>query len=94
MEFSPGSGASTPPTDVSDPLEEHGLLPVTEDILQRRAQSDHASTEIGRRLLQGWAMLADECPNPACYGVPLVRPPKRLGGSNNPNKVMTFVLRK
>ncbi|KAF9515436.1 hypothetical protein BS47DRAFT_785945 [Hydnum rufescens UP504] len=77
------SRESTPPTDISDLAEEVGLLPVTEDILQRRAQSDRASTEIGQRLLQGWAMLADGCPNPACYGVPLVRPPKRLDEGNS-----------
>jgi len=26
--------------------------------------------------LKGWAMLADECSNPGCFGVPLVRPPR------------------
>ncbi|KAK2466150.1 hypothetical protein APHAL10511_001792 [Amanita phalloides] len=53
------------------------LIPVvdTEEIRRRREQSDRASREIGNRLLQGWTMLADECPNPTCYGVPLVRPP-------------------
>ena len=36
-------------------------------------------------LLKGWAMLADECPNPRCFGVPLVRPP--LVGGRDPRKV-------
>jgi len=31
-------------------------------------------------------MLADECLNPECYGVPLVRPPKP-GGGKDPRKV-------
>ena len=64
------------------------LQPVvdTEMILRRRQQSDRASTEIGNRLLKGWAMLADECPNIECYGVPLVRPPKP-GGGKDPRKV-------
>jgi len=30
-------------------------------------------------------MLADECPNPRCYGVPLVRPPQ-AGGGKDPRK--------
>lgn len=30
-------------------------------------------------------MLADECPNDSCYGVPLVRPPKS-GGEKDPRK--------
>lgn len=31
-------------------------------------------------------MLAEECPNEYCYGVPLVRPPK-AGGGKDPRKV-------
>lgn len=58
----------------------------TEEILRRRQQSDLASSEIGKLLLKGWAMLADECPNPQCYGIPLVRPPK-AGGEKDPRKV-------
>jgi len=54
------------------------LPPPTEEMLARRAQSDYASAEIGKKLLQGWAMLADECPRSDCYGVPLIRAP----GSN------------
>ena len=61
-------------------------------MLQRRAQSDLASAEIGRRLLQGWAMLADECPNDTCYGVPLLRPPKRLSDGNPSNTKVTSSL--
>ena len=30
-------------------------------------------------------MLADECPNEHCYGIPLVRPP--LPGGKDPRKV-------
>lgn len=56
-----------------------------ETILRRRQQSDRASAEIGNRLLKGWAMLADECPGPECYGVPLIRPPKP-GGGKDPRK--------
>ena len=61
-------------------------VPDTEEIRRRREQSDRASREIGIRLLQGWAMLANECPGPACYGVPLVRPPK-AGSDKDPRKV-------
>ena len=87
------SGASTPPTDISsshphDPRDEGFVLPPpTEAMLARRAQSDYASAEIGKKLLQGWAMLADECPNSTCYGVPLLRPPRRLTDGNLSTKV-------
>jgi hypothetical protein len=81
------SRASTPPTDIPSDMDPLLLQPVidTEDILRRRQQSDRASAEIGSRLLKGWAMLADECPGPECYGVPLVRPPKP-GGGKDPRK--------
>ncbi|KAG9317552.1 hypothetical protein JVU11DRAFT_1758 [Chiua virens] len=73
-----GSRPSTPPTDLSSTLSSPTFAPPveTEDMIRRRQQSERASTEIGKRLLKGWTMLADECPNTRCYGVPLVRPPK------------------
>jgi len=82
------SRTSTPPTDLPSDIESPPLHPIvdTDAILRRRQQSDRASAEIGNRLLNGWAMLADECPNPECYGVPLVRPP-RPGGGKDPRKV-------
>jgi len=71
------SRASTPPTDIpsraQSPIWE--LPPLSEESIQRRNQSDQASREIGQRMLRGWAMLADECPNDSCFGIPLVRPP-------------------
>ncbi|KAI0366404.1 hypothetical protein BV20DRAFT_971922 [Pilatotrama ljubarskyi] len=72
------SRSSTPPTELSSPPDSPVLAPImdTAELLRRRQQSDTASAEIGRRMLRGWAMLADECPNPDCYGIPLVRPPK------------------
>ncbi|KAF9534835.1 hypothetical protein CPB83DRAFT_216727 [Crepidotus variabilis] len=82
------SRSSTPPTEVSaapsSPTFE--LPPETETTRRRREQSDRASAELGKKLLQGWAMLGDECPNNECYGIPLVRPPK-LGGQVNPRKI-------
>lgn len=82
------SRASTPPTDLPSDMESPPLHPIidTDTILRRRRQSDRASAEIGNRLLKGWAMLADECPNPECYGIPLVRPPKP-GAGKDPRKV-------
>ncbi|KII94782.1 hypothetical protein PLICRDRAFT_148974 [Plicaturopsis crispa FD-325 SS-3] len=81
------SRTSTPPTELSSTLSSPTFAPPidTEESLRRRQQSDAASSEIGKRLLKGWAMLADECPNPRCYGVPLVRPPK-AGGGRDPRK--------
>lgn len=79
---------STPVTEFSEGLLSPSLPPLeTEEILHRRAQSDQASAEIGRRLLQGWAMLADECPHATCYGIPLVRPPRSKDGTVSKTKV-------
>ncbi|KAH7916187.1 hypothetical protein BJ138DRAFT_1140362 [Hygrophoropsis aurantiaca] len=81
------SRPSTPPTELSSTLSSPTFaLPVeTEEMTRRREQSDLASSEIGKRLLKGWAMLGEECPNTRCYGVPLVRPPK-AGGEKDPRK--------
>lgn len=82
------SRVSTPPTEVSDSLNSPALFPPLnpQEVMRRRAQSDMASSEIGKRMLQGWAMLAEECPNDSCYGVPLIRPPK-VNGREDPRKV-------
>ncbi|KAK0468303.1 uncharacterized protein EV420DRAFT_1635554 [Desarmillaria tabescens] len=76
---------STPPTEVSSGLSSPTFVlpPETEEGRRRREQSDMASVELGKRLLQGWAMLGDECPNAQCFGVPLVRPPKAAARDSN-----------
>ncbi|KAH9482918.1 hypothetical protein JR316_0005018 [Psilocybe cubensis] len=81
------SRSSTPPTELSEVPDSPLFVPIeeSEETRRRRAQSDQASSEIGKRLLKGWAMLGDECPNDTCYGVPLVRPPKS-GGEKDPRK--------
>ncbi|KAG0709545.1 hypothetical protein DFH29DRAFT_884650 [Suillus ampliporus] len=81
------SRPSTPPTEISSALSSPTFAPPidTEETIRRRQQSDQASAEIGKRLLKGWAMLGDECPNIRCYGVPLVRPPK-VGEEKDPRK--------
>jgi hypothetical protein len=83
----------TPPTDVSSALSSPTFAAQPEntpELTRRREQSDRASSEIALRLLKGWAMLAEECPNPLCFGVPLVRPPKS-GGRKDPRKVIVLV---
>ncbi|KAG8855612.1 hypothetical protein FRB96_006807 [Tulasnella sp. 330] len=60
------------------------MPPPSEETLRRRAQSDLASQRIGAKMLQGYAMLAEECQNPECFGVPLLRPPRP--GSKDPHK--------
>jgi len=82
-----GSRPSTPPTEFSSTLSSPTFAPPveTEEMIRRRQQSDQASTEIGKRLLKGWAMLGEECPYSRCYGVPLVRPPKS-GSDKDPRK--------
>ncbi|CAL1702179.1 unnamed protein product [Somion occarium] len=80
------SRPSTPPTEVSSVFSSPVFAPVdTEEVMRRRQQSDLASSEIGKRMLKGWAMLADECPNSECYGIPLIRPPK-TGSERDPRK--------
>ncbi|KAF9189147.1 hypothetical protein BGZ51_009813 [Haplosporangium sp. Z 767] len=39
----------------------------------RREQSERASRLMGEKMLQGWAMLQEACPNEGCNGVPLMR---------------------
>ncbi|KAF4602160.1 hypothetical protein EYR40_005364 [Pleurotus pulmonarius] len=80
------SRSSTPPTEVSIRADspDFELPPESEASRRRREQSDRASSEIGKRLLKGWAMLAEECPNVDCYGVPLVRPPNSSPGIKDP----------
>jgi len=72
------SRSSTPATDIPSSLNSPTFapLPPTAETLRRRQQSDAAAAQIGSRLLKGWAMLADECPNSNCFGIPLVRPPQ------------------
>ncbi|KAF9482476.1 hypothetical protein BDN70DRAFT_829175 [Pholiota conissans] len=81
------SPSSTPPTEFSAIPDSPVFVPLeeSEQSRRRREQSDQASSEIGSRLLKGWAMLGDECLNETCYGVPLVRPPKS-GPEKDPRK--------
>ncbi|KAG1892557.1 hypothetical protein F4604DRAFT_1913276 [Suillus subluteus] len=85
--YESNSRPSTPPTELSSGLSSPTFAPPidTEETIRRRQQSDQASAEIGKRLLKGWAMLGEECPNIRCYGVPLVRPPKG-GEERDPRK--------
>ncbi|KAG8701778.1 hypothetical protein FRC08_003899 [Ceratobasidium sp. 394] len=82
------SRSSTPATDVSPPRTPDFVLPPpSPETLRRRAQSDRASSEIGARMLKGWAMLSDECINEDCWAIPLVRPPRaRPGAQPDPRK--------
>lgn len=84
-ESSRPSRSSTAPTELSEALSTHSdfeLPPETDNMRQRREQSDRASSEIGKRLLQGWTMLGDECPNEGCYGVPLVCQSRATGAAD------------
>ncbi|KAJ3528381.1 hypothetical protein NMY22_g9436 [Coprinellus aureogranulatus] len=84
------SRSSTPLTEVDNEEEDEDefvLPPESEESRRRREQSDRASAEIGNRLLRGWAMLGDECPNESCLGIPLVRPPNKPDGERDSRKV-------
>ncbi|KNC98200.1 uncharacterized protein SPPG_06602 [Spizellomyces punctatus DAOM BR117] len=39
----------------------------------RREQGNKASRLLGQKMLAGWTLLDENCPNGTCYGVPLVR---------------------
>ncbi|KAF8939189.1 hypothetical protein BGZ58_010445 [Dissophora ornata] len=62
--------------DDFEDAEEEVYKPSEEELKERetkREQNERASRLIGLKMLQGWAMLQDPCPNPACHGVPLLR---------------------
>ncbi|KAJ1642821.1 hypothetical protein LPJ64_005360 [Coemansia asiatica] len=40
---------------------------------EKREQGDRASQMIAKKLLQGWTMVDESCPNESCYSVPLIR---------------------
>ncbi|KAJ1878829.1 hypothetical protein H4R99_006797 [Coemansia sp. RSA 1722] len=40
---------------------------------EKREQGDRASQVIAKKLLQGWTMVDESCPNEKCYSVPLIR---------------------
>jgi uncharacterized Zn finger protein (UPF0148 family) len=51
--------------------------PAFEDSAEAESDSkkkmDAATAKMGEMMLQGWAMLAENCPNPDCPGIPLMR---------------------
>ncbi|KAF9918309.1 hypothetical protein FBU30_000273 [Linnemannia zychae] len=62
--------------DDFEDAEEEVFKPSEDEVKEReskREQSERASRLIGQKMLQGWAMLQDPCPNPSCHGVPLLR---------------------
>ncbi|KAG0204021.1 hypothetical protein BGX28_003900 [Mortierella sp. GBA30] len=62
--------------EFEDAAEEMVNKPSDQESNQREAkreQNERASRLIGEKMLQGWTMLQDACPNSACYGVPLMR---------------------
>ncbi|KAF9183313.1 hypothetical protein BGZ51_008130 [Haplosporangium sp. Z 767] len=62
--------------DDFEDAEEEVYKPTEEEVKEResnREQSERASRLIGQKMLQGWAMLQDPCPNLSCHGVPLLR---------------------
>lgn len=42
----------------------------------KRKQKDASSAKLGDKLLRGWIMLAQVCPNESCYGIPLMKNPE------------------
>ncbi|KAG0254908.1 hypothetical protein BGZ95_005909 [Linnemannia exigua] len=62
--------------DDFEDAEEEVFKPSEDEVKEReskREQSERASRLIGQKMLQGWAMLQDPCPNLSCHGVPLLR---------------------
>lgn len=40
-----------------------------EEVQKRREQGERASKLLGQKMLAGWTLLDEECPNASCYGV-------------------------
>ncbi|KAI8357557.1 hypothetical protein B0O80DRAFT_445211 [Mortierella sp. GBAus27b] len=62
--------------DDFEDAEEEMSKPTDEEVKEResrREQSERASRLIGQKMLQGWTMLQDLCPNPSCHEVLLLR---------------------
>ncbi|GJJ74084.1 hypothetical protein EMPS_06442 [Entomortierella parvispora] len=55
--------------DEFEDAEEEVYRPTAQEVQKRDSQREL----MGERMLQGWAMLQDPCPNPTCNGVPLMR---------------------
>ncbi|WWD02468.1 hypothetical protein V865_000508 [Kwoniella europaea PYCC6329] len=51
------------------------------------SQSDEAALSISELLLKGYSLLGDNCPNPACKGIPLVGYPRKSDGSKDPRRM-------
>ncbi|KAJ1959204.1 hypothetical protein IWQ62_004704 [Dispira parvispora] len=49
----------------------------------RREQSERTTQRLAEKMLQGWTLLGDACPNPRCIGTPLVQP------KNGPKQCVT-----
>ncbi|GAM25268.1 hypothetical protein SAMD00019534_084430 [Acytostelium subglobosum LB1] len=45
---------------------------------KRMKKSDEVSAIMGQKLLMGWALLGDECPNNECSGTPLMRDREKM----------------
>jgi len=61
--------------DEFEDAEEEVYRPTAQEVQKRdsqREQSERASRLMGEKMLQGWAMLQDPCPNPTCNGVSLM----------------------
>lgn len=58
--------------DDFEDAEEEMIKPTEEEVRERetrREQSERATQLLSQKMLQGWAMLQDPCPNPSCHGV-------------------------
>ena len=48
-------------------------MQMDEAYLERKAKTDKISDALGTKMLQGWTLLGEECPNPMCdFGVLLI----------------------
>jgi uncharacterized Zn finger protein (UPF0148 family) len=49
------------------------LPPISAEYAEWQKKREKVSAELGTRMLAGWAMLAESCPEPGCRGTPLMR---------------------
>ncbi|OCF76073.1 hypothetical protein I204_03371 [Kwoniella mangroviensis CBS 8886] len=59
----------------------------TREADKKSSQSDEAALSISELLLKGYSLLGDNCPNPACKGIPLVGYPRKSDGSRDPRRM-------
>ena len=68
---------------ISSPFGPIPAVPSSPIISTDTSRADTAASSISALLLQGYALLGDNCPNPSCRGIPLMGYPKKKDGTKD-----------